>query len=186
MSIRVTQKYEKFRNASKNYKNESRRAKNRYFNSLKSVWANPNIPARKKFAILQKLTNSSKNSVIPPLIENGKTVSDPLEQAEIFNQYFTGKSNVRNPNDTPPTLESFVTNDVFEKLNTSHWEIGPIIKSLKSSNHSPCGIPATFIKDAYSNIGSKITRLISDLLNKVFHTGEYPQIWKLAHGFRRS
>ena len=181
MSIRVSQKYEKFREASKNYKNESRRAKNRYFDSLKSVWANPNIPARKKFAILQKLTNSSKNSVIPPLIENGKTVSDPLEQAEIFNQYFTGKSNVRNPNDTPPTLESFVTNDVFEKLNTSHWEIGPIIKSLKSSNHSPCGIPATFIKDAYSNIGSKITRLISDLLNKVFHTGEYPQIWKLAH-----
>ena len=44
---------------SKNYKNESRRAKNRYFNSLKSVWANPNIPARKKFAILQKLTNNT-------------------------------------------------------------------------------------------------------------------------------
>ena len=130
MSIRVSQKYEKFREASKNYKNESRRAKNRYFDSLKSVWANPNIPARKKFAILQKLTNSSKNSVIPPLIENGKTVSDPLEQAEIFNQYFTGKSNVRNPNDTPPILENFVTNDVFEKLNTSHWEIGPIIKSV--------------------------------------------------------
>ena len=181
MSIRVSQKYEKFKQASKNYKNESRRAKNRYFDSLKSVWANPNIPQRKKFQILQKLSKSLKNNVIPPLLEEGKTISDPQEQAEIFNQYFTGKSNVINPNDTPPILENFDTNDVFDKLDTSHWEIGPIIKSLKSSNHSPCGIPATFIKDAYTNIGSKITKLISDLLNKIFHTGVYPNIWKLAH-----
>ena len=181
MSIRVSQKYSLFKKASNIYRNENRRAKNRYFNSLKSVFSNPDVPARKKFAILQKLTNSSKNTVIPPLIEGENTVSDPLEQAEIFNQYFTGKSNVRNPNDDPPVLENYVTNDAFEYLNTSHWEIGPIIKSLKSSNYSPCGIPATFIKDAYTNIGSTITKLISDLINKIFQTGVYPQIWKLAH-----
>ena len=42
-------------------------------------------------------------------------------------------------------------------------------------------IPATFIKNAYSCTGVKITTLISNLLNKIFHTGVYPQIWKLAH-----
>ena len=181
MKIRVSQKFSLFKNASAAYKNESRRAKNSYFNSLKSVWSNPDIPARKKFSLLQKLTNSTKNNVIPPLFEDGNIVSDPLKQAEIFNQYFTGKSNVRNPNDNPPTLESYVTNDVFENINTSHWEIGPIIKSLKSSNYSPCGIPATFIKNAYTNTGVKLTKLISELLNKIFHTGVYPNIWKLAH-----
>ena len=119
MSIRVSQKYSLFKKASNIYRNENRRAKNRYFNSLKSVFSNPDVPARKKFAILQKLTNSSKNTVIPPLIEGENTVSDPLEQAEIFNQYFTGKSNVRNPNDDPPVLENYVTNDAFEYLNTT-------------------------------------------------------------------
>ena len=69
----------------------------------------------------------------------------------MFNNYFTGKSNVINPNDKPPDLKKIFTNDVFDTLDTTHWELGPIIKSLKSSNHSPCGIPATFIKDAYKN-----------------------------------
>ena len=181
MQIRVSQTYEKFRQASKTYKNESRRAKNSYFNSLKSVWSNPGISAKKKFDLLKKLTNTSKTNIIPPLIEDGKIINDPQEQAEIFNKYFTGKSNVTNPHDEPPILDNFVTNDVFDNLDTSHWELGPIIKSLKSSNYSPCGIPARFIKDAKTCTGSTITKLISDLLNKVFHTGVYPNIWKLAH-----
>ena len=54
MQIRVSQSYEKFKLASKNYKHESRRAKNSYFNSLKSVWSNPNISSKKKFSLLQK------------------------------------------------------------------------------------------------------------------------------------
>ena len=181
MQIRVSQSYEKFKLASKNYKHESRRAKNSYFNSLKSVWSNPNISSKKKFSLLQKLSNSSKSSVIPPLIENGNIIKDPFQQAELFNKHFTEKANVINPNDTPPNLDNFVTKDVFENLDTTHFEIGQIIKSLKSSNHSPCGIPATFIKNAYSCTGFKITTLISNLLNKIFHTGVYPQIWKLAH-----
>ena len=181
MQVRVSQSYEKFKNASKSYKFQSRRAKNSYFNSLKGIWSNPGIPAKKKFSLLQKLTKTAKSNCIPPLIEGGKVINDPFEQAEIFNKYFTGKSNVINPNDKPPDLETFVTNNAFDTLDTTHWELGPIIKSLKSSNHSPCGIPATFIKDAYTSTGSKITSLISDLLNRIFHTGVYPKIWKLAH-----
>ena len=154
MQVRVSQSYEKFKNASKSYKFQSRRAKNSYFNSLKGIWSNPGIPAKKKFSLLQKLTKTAKSNCIPPLIEGGKVINDPFEQAEIFNKYFTGKSNVINPNDKPPDLETFVTNNAFDTLDTTHWELGPIIKSLKSSNHSPCGIPATFIKDAYTSTGS--------------------------------
>ena len=180
-STRVCHIYDKFKQASKNYKYESRRAKNQYFQNLKNILSNPKISAKKKFGLLRKLSKTSKSNVIPPLIENGEIVNDPQVQAEIFNKYFTGKSNVTNPNDEPPTLDNFITNDVFEHLDTSHWEIGPIIKSLKSSNYSPCGIPSRFIQDAYTSTGTLISKLISDLLNKVFHTGVYPKIWKLAH-----
>ena len=171
MKIRVANKYSSFQKSSKEYKNESRRAKNEYFNSLSNVWKNPKISAKKKFSLLQKLSRTSKSNVIPPIIENGKIVNDPLQKANIFNEHFTGKSNVINPNDKPPTLDAFITNDAFENLDTSHFEIGPLIKSLKSSNFSPCGIPANFLKMAYSHTGSIITKLISDLLNGIFHTG---------------
>ena len=153
MKIRVANEYSSFQKSSKEYKNESRRAKNEYFNSLSNVWKNPKISAKKKFSLLQKLSRTSKSNVIPPIIENGKIVNDPLQKANIFNEHFTGKSNVINPNDIPPTLDAFTTNEALENLDTSHFEIGPLIKSLKSSNFSPCGIPANFLKMAYSHTG---------------------------------
>ena len=181
MRIRVSRSYDSFRQASKNHKTQSRRAKNSYFNSLKSVFGNPNISSKKKFSLLQKLSNSSKSNVIPPLIENGKIISDPREQADLFNPYFADKANVNNPHDLPPDLDCFATDDIFANLDTTYYEVGPIIKALKDCSRSPCGIPSSFIKKVYSFTGSKITILISNLLNRIFHTGVYPRIWKVAH-----
>ena len=148
-STRVCHIYDKFKQDAKNYKYESRRAKNQYFHNLKNILSNPKISAKKKYGLLQKLSRTSKSNVIPPLIENGEIINDPQEQAEIFNKYFTGKSNVINPNDEPPTLDNFVTNDVFEHLDTSHplgnWSN---YQFHKSSNYSPCRIPSRFIQDA--------------------------------------
>ena len=178
MPTRVSLKYQSFREASKNYKNESRREKNRYFNSLKNVWTNPNIPARKKFIILSK---TEKSNYIPPLIENNETIHESQKKANIFNEFFASKSQVLSPHDRPPDLQNINTNEVLSNFNTSPFELGPIIKALKNSNYSPCGVPATFLKTAYSFTGSVITNLLCDLLNKIFYSGEYPNTWKLAH-----
>ena len=181
MGVRVSQKDQLFKQASKNYKKASRAEKNRYFSNLKNVWSNPQIPTKKKFGILLKLTKCNKNASIPPLLESEKIVDDPVEKANLFNQFFTGKSQVINPNDHPPDLEKIETDDIFEHINTSHYEIGPIIKSMKNSDFSPCGIPSAFIKLLYTHTGSLITKMISDLLNSIFSSGCYPQIWKLSH-----
>ena len=181
MRIRVSRKNESFKQASKNYKNASRAEKNRYFSNLKNVWSNPQIPTRKKFQILLKLTKTQKNASIPPLLDSGKIIDDPIEKANLFNQFFTDKSQVNRPNDNPPHLDKIVTDGNFDNITTSHFELGPIIKSLKSSNYSPCGVPGTFIKLLYTHAGSIITKLISNLLNAVFSSGVYPKIWKLSH-----
>ena len=52
---------------------------------------------------------------------------------------------------------------------------------MKNSDFSPCGIPSAFIKLLYTHTGSLITKMISDLLNSIFSSGCYPQIWKLSH-----
>ena len=78
-------------------------------------------------------------------------------------------------------LKKITTNDAFEHIVTSCYEIGPIIKSMKSASKSPCGLPSTFIKICHEQSGSVITKHIADLLNKVFSTGIFPQMWKMAH-----
>ena len=47
---------------------------------------------------------NSKFVNVPPLIENNVTIQDPTEQSNIFNTYFTSKSQVENPDDPVPTL----------------------------------------------------------------------------------
>lgn len=181
VSTRVSLNFQKFRTASDEYKKVTRREKNRYLHTLKSVWSNPDIPTRKKFSILKKLSKSEKSNYIPPLIENNETIHESEKKANIFNDFFASKSQVPNPQDEPPDLPKINTNDVLENLNTSPFELGPLIKALKNSNFSPCGVPSNFLKTAYSFTGSVLTNLLCDLLNKIFYSGEFPDTWKLAH-----
>ena len=129
----------------------------------------------------KNLLRAKKNASIPPLLDSERLIDDPVEKANLFNKFFTDKSQVSNPNDNPPQLDKVETDDIFEHINTSHYELGPIIKSMKSSTYSPCGIPSEFIKLLYTLTGSTITKLISDLLNTVFSSGCYPEIWKVSH-----
>ena len=180
-SLRVVLKHEKFKSASRDYQKLSRSEKNKYFNSLKNTWNDPNISSKKKFSILKKLTKTSIKVPIPPLSDEGVIIDDPIDKANLFNKFFTDKSQVNRPNDVPPNLEKIETLENFENIDTTRFEIGSIIKNMKNSNYSPCGLSSSFIKYLYTLTGSVITQLISDLLNRVFSTGCFPSIWKLSH-----
>ena len=129
--------------------NESLKANNRvratYNNSVNSVLSNPSISAKKKFGILLKLMKNSKFSTTPPLIEQDDTINDSKVKSNIFNQFFASKSTVPNFNDPPPNL---VQKDGIAKLgllNTCPLELGKIIRNIKKSVFSHCGIPGKFL-----------------------------------------
>ena len=65
---------------------------------------NPEISAKKNFSILTKLLNNKKYSAIPPLLENGKTISESKPKSDLFNKHFASKSCVPNPNDNIPFI----------------------------------------------------------------------------------
>ena len=82
----------------------NRRVKDCFYNTVNLTMNNPEISAKKKFSILTKLLNNKKYSVIPPLIENGKTISECKPKSDIFNHHFASKSSVTNSHDHVPPL----------------------------------------------------------------------------------
>ena len=48
---------------------------------------------------------NSKHSQTPPLTEGNSVINNPQEKSNLFNEFFSSKSTVPNPNDIPPELE---------------------------------------------------------------------------------
>ena len=120
---------------------------------------------------------SSKFSSIWPLCEDEKIVNDPKNKSEIFNEYFASKSKVVGSEDDPKQLEKIINVQNLANINTSPIEIGKLIRSLKKSHISPCGISVKFLQI----ISKEISYAFSKLLNNLFEIGHFPDHWKIAH-----
>ena len=113
----------------------------------------------------------------PPLVENNETINDPHQKSNIFNTFFESKSTVPNSNDPAPHLEKIEGIPILTSINTSPFEIGKIIRNIKKSHLSHCGISGKFI----SLISTPVSFSMSRLFNNLFEVGHFPNIWKIAH-----
>ena len=154
-----------------------RRVKEGYFDTINSTMNNNNISAKKKFSILIKLMNNQKYSKIPPLLENNKVINDSKQKSDILNKHFSSKSKVPNSEDDTPILTPKHIIDPLSQFNTSPLEVSKIIRELKKSNMSYCGIPGKFL----SEIATPISFILSKVYNNLFDAGLFPEIWKLSH-----
>ena len=84
---------------------------------------------------------------------------------------------VPNFNDPAPHLENIEGVPLLTSINTSPFEIGKIIRNIKKSHLSYCGISGKFI----SMISTPVSFSMSRLFNNLFEIGHFPNIWKLAH-----
>ena len=153
------------------------RAKAAYNNSVNSLMSNPSISAKKKFGILLKLMKNNKVCSAPPLIENDIIINDPKQKSNLFNDFFASKSTVPNPNDPPPDLVQIDGITKLENLNTSPLEVAKIIRNMKKSVFSHCGVPGKFL----GLISTPISFAMSRLFNNFFEIGYFPDKWKIAH-----
>ena len=104
------------------------------------------ISAKKKFSILLKLMKNNKFSGISPLNENNDVIHDPKSKSEIFNDYFASKSQLNGQNEAPPHLEKKPDIPNLSRLNTSPIEVCKLLRCLKKSHISPCGISGKFLQ----------------------------------------
>ena len=174
---RKNKAYEKARQSANDSLKANRRVKSAYGNTINSVKNNPSISARKKFSILLKLMKNDKFSCTPPLVENENVINDPYQKSNILNKFFTSKSTVPNNDDPSPNLEQFIGIPNLTLLNTSPLEVAKLIRTMKKSNFSHCGIPGKIL----SEIATPVSFSLSRLFNNLFEIGFFPEIWKLAH-----
>ena len=80
--------HDKSRAAANDSAKANRRAKSAFTNTVNNTLRNPSLSVKKKFSILFKLMKNNKFCKVPPLVENNVTVQDPLEQSNIFNNFF--------------------------------------------------------------------------------------------------
>ena len=154
------------------------RAKNAFFNTVNATMQNYEITAKKKFSILTKLMKNQKNSSIPPLIQNGEVINDAKQKSEQLNDLFIAKATVNGPHDDVPFLpqkDSITSN--LSNINTSPIEVSKVLRQLKKSNSSHCGISGKFI----NIIATPISFSLSRVFNNCFEVGYFPEIFKIAH-----
>ena len=77
-------------------------AKERYFNEQGKKLLGPSLCAKKHWSILNQFLQKENIPIIPPLWENGISVSDCAEKAELFNNFFASHSHFFAPPPPPP------------------------------------------------------------------------------------
>ena len=73
---------------------------------------------------------NNKFSDSPPLIENDVIIQDPLHQSNIFNEFFTSKATVQNPDDPNPYFPKKEGVNPLNVLNTSPLEVAKIVRNI--------------------------------------------------------
>ena len=174
-------KYDAYKKAKLEYEACARKEKRLYLNKLKQTLSNPGVSSKKKFQILSRVTNTGKNSYIPPLIDQGLVVHKPAEKANLFNKQFAKKATLVDYQDEAPLLEPSPVLTELDGLLTTYYEIGPLIRSLKTSEYSPCGVPSKFLQMALERLGPSVSKPITKLMNSVFESGTYPKVFKVAN-----
>ena len=87
------------------------------------------------------------------------------------------KSRVPNSNDPVPQLPIREGLNKLDMLNTSPIEVAKIIRILKKSSFSYCGVPGKFL----SLISTPTSFSMSKLFNNFFEIGYFPEMWKISH-----
>ena len=134
-----------------------------FYNTMNDTLRNSNLSAKTKFSILLKLMKNNKFSNLPTIVENNITVQDPLNQSNIFNKHFAAKSSVHNSDDPVPNLPRREGVNDLSAINTSPLEIGKIIRNIKISHFSNCGIPGKFIHLILTPVSISMSRLLINL-----------------------
>ena len=153
------------------------RAKEQYFEKLGKKLSDPSTGTKSYWITLKNILNKKKNSVIPPLLENGVFITDFQAKADIFNELFVEQCSIVPNNSVVPPL-IFRTNNELSNIAIDEIEILKLIRKLNSNKaHGWDELSIKMIKLCDNTIVLPLLLVYE----KCLATGTYPQIWKMAN-----
>ena len=165
----------------KKYKIEIKKTKHEYYaEKLKNARKNPKLTWE---IIKEALNRKSKSEKYTSIIYNGKEITDDLETANIFSQFYknTAVDKIKML-DSKMQFEQFLNKDdkmtnTFNLQNVSRRDTWFLIKQVPPKNsHGFDGISSKLM-----NIGaSKLVIPMTTIINKCFNTGSFPQKLKTS------
>ena len=122
----------------------------------------------------------TKAHKLPPAIKRDITdpvpATNPIDKANLFNDYFHSVFNLKDDQPPPPGCHAiFPVSECLSNITMSESEILTTLQSLNPSKSSgPDGIPSRLLKELAPEISSSITCIF----NKSLYEGSFPSKWK--------
>ena len=139
--------------------------------------ADSNTSPKTYWSILNRLLYNKKIPTIPPLLVDGKLVSDFCKKANIFNNFFTS---ICTPIDNTSCLPSFSyrAGSRIKSFHVTENDILAIIKTLDPNKAHGCdNISIRMIKICSQSLTLPLKIIFEHSIKK----GKFPEIWKKAN-----
>ena len=151
-------------------------AKKNYILKMTKKLADSNTSSKSYWTILNRLLYNKKLPTIPPLVVDGKMVSDFCKRANIFNNFFASICTFIDIICLPSF--SYTTGSRIKSFQVTENDILAIIKSLDPNKAHGCNnIAIKMIKICSQSLILPLKIIFEHSLKK----GKCPKIWKKAN-----
>ena len=139
---------------------------------------NPKTAPKTYWAILKTFVNGSEIPLIPPVLVDNKLVTDFLDIANQFNNFFSKQCTPISNDSTGPVNINFETSKILSYLEFCVDDIVKIIRSLdQNKTHGHDEISICMIKLCASSISKPLHLIFRNCLE----TEPFPKEWKKAN-----
>ena len=154
-----------------------KKAKKYYFLNLGAKLNDYNTGYKSFWTTFKRLVNKKKLSNIPPILEDGKIISDFCQKSTIFNDFFANQCTLNLTSSELPPLRMY-TNSRLSLLTTSEEKIANIILQLNSRKaHGYDEISIAMLKLC----APAVAKPLNLIFRKCLSEGLFPNAWKFAN-----
>ena len=155
-----------------------RDAKESYIKSLSKKLCNPMTGPKVFWSSYKRLMNNTKNTNIPPILENGSFISNFKQKASIFNNYFAKQCQLFENDSQLPNYVDPLTENTLGSINIREVDIEEIINKLNPNKaHGIDEISIRLLKIC----NHEISLPLKMIFKKAFEAEKYPSLWKKAN-----
>ena len=152
-----------------------RPSKEKFYCKLSTKLANRSTPSKTSWSILKTFVNGKKIPIIPPLLVNNNFITNFLEKANLFNEFFSNQCQPLQNNSTLPKSNMYHTENRLNDITFDNEKLLKIIQSLDANKaHGYDGILIRILK-----LGSpSIIKPLSVIFQNCLKSSTFPDDWK--------